>query len=554
MLSRLSIQNYAIIDVLDIAFTDKLNIITGETGAGKSILIGAFGLVLGDRADTTVLLDKEKKCIVEALFDGHEIDGIKAFLVENDLDEAKDITVRREILPSGKSRAFINDTPANVNQLKILGSMLADLHQQFDTLELGEADFQRKVVDALADNAVLLASMQKKFAHYTAEKRRLNELVEKQQAANKELDYNRFLFEELEEASLKENELEDAESALKLLSNAEAIKTQLNSVYYELRESNEPIVQKLKTLQNRLQDLVKYQPTLEALIHRLQSAQVELDDIAEEVETTNDAVVYSTEKIESLSAKLDIGYRLLKKHGVQTTNELLAIQQQLSEKLVSIANLSDEIKATENSVNALHAECTGIAEKISAKRLKQIPSFESKVKELLTQVGMPNARLKINISAGAISGDGSDEINFLFDSNATGRFEPLSKVASGGELSRLMLVIKSLVASKLQLPTMIFDEIDSGISGEAARQVANIMKGLSSSHQLIVISHQPQIAAKAYAHYFVFKEAKNGSVSTSVKLLTDEERVVKVAQMMGGDSPSATALKNAKEMIADSLN
>lgn len=554
MLSRLSIQNYAIIDVLDIAFTDKLNIITGETGAGKSILIGAFGLVLGDRADTTVLLDKEKKCIVEALFDGQEIDGIKAFLVENDLDEAKDITVRREILPSGKSRAFINDTPANVNQLKILGSMLANLHQQFDTLELGEADFQRKVVDALADNAVLLASMQKKFAHYTAEKRRLNELVEKQQAANKELDYNRFLFDELEEASLKENELEDAESALKLLSNAEAIKTQLNSVYYELRESNEPIVQKLKTLQSRLQDLVKYQPTLEALIHRLQSAQVELDDIAEEVETTNDAVVYSTEKIESLSAKLDIGYRLLKKHGVQTTNELLAIQQQLSEKLVSIANLSDEIKATENSVNALHAECTGIAEKISAKRLKQIPSFESKVKELLTQVGMPNARLKINISAGAISGDGSDEISFLFDANATGRFEPLSKVASGGELSRLMLVIKSLVASKLQLPTMIFDEIDSGISGEAARQVANIMKGLSSSHQLIVISHQPQIAAKAYAHYFVFKEAKNGSVSTSVKLLTDEERVVKVAQMMGGDSPSATALKNAKEMIADSLN
>lgn len=550
MLLQLNIQNYAIIDEITIDFTGHFNVITGETGAGKSILMGALGLILGDRADSTVLLQPEKKCFVEAKFSYSNEKGLNDFFATNEFDKAEEITVRREIAPSGKSRAFINDTPANLSQLKQLGSLLADLHQQFDTLELGDTDFQREVLDALAENGSWLLQMQKSFSDYYIQKQNLEKLKAEQEHANKELDYNRFLFNELEELSLKENELEDIDAELKVLANAETIKSQLSTVFFELKESNEPVVQKLKSLQQKLSDLSKFQAHLDELSKRISSVQIELDDIAGEIESANDAIHYDAERITELNDRLNAGYKLLKKHSVNSTAELLDVKDQLSGKLVAITNLTAEIDKAEKNVDNLFAECKKTAGLISANRKKQVKPFVAEVNKLLVQVGMPNAKIDVSITEANLSATGADEINFLFDANNSGRFEKLSKVASGGELSRLMLIIKSLVASKVDLPTMIFDEIDTGISGEAARQVANIMKELAASYQLIVISHQPQIAARADAHYFVYKEDKKGRINTSIKLLSKDERIMSVAQMLGGDNPTEAALRNAKEMVS----
>lgn len=549
MLLQLHIQNYAIIDEITIDFTNHFNVITGETGAGKSILMGALGLILGDRADSTVLLQPEKKCFVEAKFSYSNEKGLNEFFATNEFDKAEEITVRREIAPSGKSRAFINDTPANLSQLKQLGSLLADLHQQFDTLELGNTDFQREVLDALAENGSWLQQMQKSFSDYYIQKQNLEKLKAEQEHANKELDYNRFLFNELEELSLKENELEDIDAELKVLANAETIKSRLSTVFFELKESNEPIVQKLKSLQQKLSELSKFQAHLDELSERISSVQIELDDIAGEVESANDAIHYDAERITELNDRLNAGYKLLKKHSVNSTAELLDVRDQLSGKLLAITNLTAEIDKAEKNVDNLLAECKKTAGHISTNREKQVKTFVAEVNKLLVQVGMPIAKIDVSITEANLSVTGADEINFLFDANNSGRFEKLSKVASGGELSRLMLIIKSLVASKVDLPTMIFDEIDTGISGEAARQVANIMKELAASHQLIVISHQPQIAARADAHYFVYKEDKKGRINTSIKLLSKNERIMSVAQMLGGDNPTEAALRNAKEMV-----
>ncbi len=558
MLQQLHIQNYAIIDSIKIIFSPHLNIITGETGAGKSILVGALSLVLGERADTSMLLNKEKKCFIEGVFkNNHE--PVRDFLQSNDLDAEEEIVIRREISPSGKSRAFINDTPVNLVQLKQLSSLLVDLHQQFDSLELSNNDFQREVNDALAGNAKDIMQYQEVYKNYRITRKELELLKAEQSAANKEFDYNKFLFDELEEANFAENELENIDAQIKLISNAENIKLVLTEVNAQLQESEQPLVQQIKIINNKLQGLHAFHPAIDALTERLNSVQIELQDIASELELLNNNVLYDANKIDELNNRMGEGYRLLKKHNLQTTADLLQIKQHLATELEKVTNLSEAISLRENQLQQFYKKAFSVAEKISEKRQKQALPFEDKVNILLTQVGMPNAYIKVAIKTEKNLNDaGINTIEFLFNANLpqgaaanTNRFEPLRKVASGGELSRLMLSIKSLVAKSIQLPTLIFDEIDSGISGEAARQVGLIMKELSSGHQVISITHQPQIASKAETHFFVYKEIKGDKIVTAIKELNADERITTIATMLSGERPTAAAFENAREMIGN---
>jgi len=549
MLRTLSIQNYAIIHELEIDFSSRLNIITGETGAGKSIIIGALGLILGERADSGVLVSKEKKCIVEGVFAAGGKKDIRQFLQQNEFDVQDEVVVRREIAVNGKSRAFINDTPVTLAQLNELSSLLVDLHQQFDTLEIGESDFQREVLDALAGNNEALQSYQAVYHQWQDAKKQWEVLKEQQLQFNKEADYQQFQYNELEEASFKENELEEIDADLKMLSHAEGIKTMLDKVNAELQEGESPMVPQLKSLLHQLQSFEAYHPGLSALGKRLQSVQIELQDIADELELINNQVNYDPARIEQLNDRLSLGYRLQKKHGASNTAGLLEIMKQLGEKLQAVLHIDEEIQQKEKETGRLFEEAGKLAKKITAARTKEIKPLEEKVNKLLVQVGMPNARLKVDLRAAELREWGADTIEFLFDANKSGQFHPLRKVASGGELSRLMLCIKSLVAQSIDLPTMIFDEIDTGISGEAAKQVGIIMKGLSGKRQVICITHQPQIAGKADAHYFVYKEKVRDTIKTNIRQLKPDERITAIAQMLSGEKPTAAALENAREML-----
>lgn len=549
MLTRLSIQNYAIIDHLEIDFSNTLNVITGETGAGKSIIVGALGLILGERADSTALVNKEKKCIVEGLFDVNKKKDIRKFLAANDFDANNDLVIRREIGTNGKSRAFINDTPVTLSQLNQLSSLLVDLHQQFDTLELAESNFQREVLDALAGHGGVIDEYQTIFRQWQQVKKETEQLKAEKQQFDKEADYNRFQFTELEAAGFKENELEEIDVQLKGFNNSEDIKTALNKVYVELKESETPMVQQLKVMLNQLNIYSSYHPDLPELLQRLQSAQIELQDIADDVDRISSQVNYDPEKIEQLNERLSLGYKLQKKHAVNSTNELLTIQKQLEEKLQAVLDIGEAIQQKEKDLVARHNHVLHFAAKISENRRKQINPLEDKVNKLLAQVGMPNAKLKVDITPSYLAISGGDSIEFLFDANKSGQFQPVRKVASGGELSRLMLCIKSLVAQSIDLPTLIFDEIDTGVSGEAARQVGIILKNLAAKRQVICITHQPQIAGKADAHFFVYKEIVKDSVKTNIRQLTTEERITTIAKMLSGEKPTAAAMENAREMV-----
>ncbi|MEO6315896.1 MAG: DNA repair protein RecN [Chitinophagaceae bacterium] len=552
MLQKLHIQNYAIIDEIEIDFSDKLNIITGETGAGKSILMGALSLILGERADSAALLNRDKKCIIEGYFNTSGKKEIQQFFSGNDLDAEEELVIRREIGVNGKSRAFVNDTPVNLEQLRQLSAMLVDLHQQFDTLALGETDFQRAVLDALAGNGSLLQQYQLVYQQWQQGNKALQQLQEQKTQFTAVYDYNKFLYDELEEAAFKENELEELDAELKLLSNAEGIKGALSAVSYELNEGEQPMVQQVKRLLQQLQPYAAYHTALPDLLQRLQSAQLELTDIAGEIEHMNDHVQYDPKRIEQISDRIAVGYKLLKKHSVKDTAELLQVQLQLAEKLQAVLNIDEAIAAREKETTALLAVAQEKSTQLSKNRKKQTKPLEEKVNALLHQVGMPNARLKADIqsmAAGALNEYGTDKIDFLFDANKSNRFEPIRKVASGGELSRLMLCIKSLVAQSLDLPTLIFDEIDTGISGEAAKQVGIIMKALAGQRQVISITHQPQIAGKADAHFFVYKEIKANAIKTNIRLLTQDERITTIARMLSGEKPTSAALENAREML-----
>src|SRR6218665_1119785 len=490
MLQKLHIRNYAIINELEISFADNLNIITGETGAGKSILMGAINLILGERADSAVLQDKEKKCIVEAVFVTKDIRSIEQFITANELDGHEEVFVRREIAANGKSRSFINDTPVNLSQLKELAIHLVDLHQQFDTLTLGEEDFQRNVLDALAGNTALLQQLAEIFGRYSAAKKELEDLRQQQATANKEADYHRFLYEELEALSLTENELENLDAELKLLSNAENIKQQIGAIYFELSESEQPLLPSLKSLLQKMHALEGYHPELAALQQRMNSSLLELQDISDELERIDQSIQYDAERIQVVNDRISAGYKLLKKHAVTTTAQLLSIQEELSAKLTALVNRGAEMDALQQSCDTYYADALAIAKKITNNRQAQVKSFSQKTDDLLAKIGMLNARLQVKIEEAPLNVTGIDRISFLFDANKSNRFEPLTTVASGGELSQLILSIKSLVARRLQMPTLIFDEIDTGISGVAARQVGIIMKALVTGNQIISITHQ----------------------------------------------------------------
>lgn len=550
MLSKLLIQNYAIIDEIEINFCNALNIITGETGAGKSILMGALNLILGERADTSALLNKDKKCIIEGYFSIAQKTDVKAFLTNNNFEIFDELILRREIASNGKSRAFINDSPATLLLLKQLATLLVDLHQQFDTLELGNTNFQRDVIDALANHSSTIQNYQTIFFQWQQTLKTINDLKEQKNNFNKEADYNKFLYNELEEIHLKENELEDLENELQILSNSEGIKNALNKVHYELKENAEtPIITTLKHLAQQLQSFANYHKDLPTLIDRLNSTQIELQDIAQETENLNYHINFDEKRIEAINDKLSVGYKLLKKHGVKTTAELLEIQNELNTKLQSVLEIDDTILAKEKEANLLFHNATTLASTLSITRKKQILFLEETVNSLLFQVGMPNASIKINIEETELNYYGKDNIEFLFDANKSNRYEKINKVASGGELSRLMLCIKSLVAESIDLPTLIFDEIDTGISGEAAKQVGNIMQQLACKRQIICITHQPQIAGKANAHFYVYKEIKDNNVKTNIKLLNNDERIINIAKMLSGEKPSTAAMESAKEMM-----
>jgi DNA repair protein RecN (Recombination protein N) len=551
MLRKLQIQHYAIIDAIEIEFSPRLNIITGETGAGKSILMGALSLILGERADSNVLMYADKKCVIEGYFQVANKTAVIAFLHQHELDIDTELVLRREIAPNGKSRAFINDTPASLQQLKELASLLVDLHQQFDTLSLGDTDFQRNVLDALAGNQTELAKYQSVYHELQITKKELDSLEKQKADFNKELDYHQFLHDELAEIALKENELETLEAELQLLSHAEGIKSTLSRVHFDLNGAEQPILPLFKQWINQLHAFANFHPAMQSIIERLQSSQIELQDIANEMDQLNDKIQLDEKRVDQINERMAEGYKLLKKHSVKTTNELLEIQLELSNKIQAVLQLDDTILLKQTQTAALLQSAQQIAKKISLARQQQSKPLEKAVNALLVQVGMPNARLQLRITDQALHQFGQDQIEFLFDANNSNRFEPIRKVASGGELSRLMLCIKSLVAQSVDLATLIFDEIDTGISGEAAKQVGRIMKNLSTNRQIICITHQAQIAGKADAHFYVYKENQGDKIKTNLRLLTHNERINTIARMLSGEAPTAAAIENAKEMMQD---
>lgn len=557
MLQKISIQNYAIIDQIEIEFSGNLNIITGETGAGKSIIAGALGLVLGDRADTSVLVNKEKKCIVEGLFSAASNTSVNAFLEQYDLEKSEELIIRREIGANGKSRAFVNDTPVTLSQLNELSAALVDLHRQFDSMQLGENNFQLQVLDALADQHELVLKYRKTYEGWKKALKEFEELQDKKKQFDLEADYNRFQFEELNEAAFRENELEDIEAELKMLNHSEEIKTVLSGANNALSEGEDPLVQQLKQILNQLNPYSAFHPALPSLLQRLESSQLEIRDIADEISQLSEKINYDPEKIQIMDDRLSLGVRLQKKHNVQSTQELLEIRNQLGNKLNAILDIEEELNRKEKESDELFKAARLLAEQITEGRKKQKPPFEKKVNQLLAQVGMPNARIRVSINIlEELSPGGNSSVEFLFNANSPSdnrsgeeHFLPLRKVASGGELNRLMLCIKSLVASRLDLPTLVFDEIDTGISGEAARQVGVILKELAGNRQIISITHQPQIAGKADAHFFVYKEIENDQIRTHIRRLTVEERISAIAKMLSGEKPTAAAMENAKEMV-----
>jgi DNA repair protein RecN (Recombination protein N) len=550
MLTQLDIQNYILIDTLKIHLSNQLSVITGETGAGKSIIMGALGLILGDRADSTVCRNPEKKCVIEGIFTLANKQQYAAFFEANDLDLADELIIRREINAQGKSRAFINDTPINLNELRQLTSQLVDLHQQFDTLSLGDMEFQRTVLDALANVHKTLEKYQSTFHDWKAATKHLSELIEQKENFDQTVAYKSHLLEELTALGLHENELEQLEIDLKFMENAADIKAQLTQSIFTLDESDQPIVQQIKQIANNLESIAKFQNDFDPLLARLKAAQIELADITSELQTWQDKMDFDASKISTMQERLSQGYHLQKKHKVQSTAALLEIQEALSKDLEAVLHIDEAIETYTKKVAAAEKDLSALAADLSDQRKKQAAPFAKQVNHLLHQVGMPNAQLKVQLDTVPFNQFGVDKIDFLFDANNSQKFEPIKKVASGGELSRLMLCIKSLVGKSIDLPTMIFDEIDSGISGEPAKQVGLLLQELGQARQVLCITHQPQIAAKGQAHLYVYKEQEGKTTHTHVRALAADERVIHIARMIGGDPPSKAALEHANELLA----
>ena len=553
MLKRLFIQNYAIIDEVEIELSNGFSAITGETGAGKSILMGALGLILGERADSSVLSQKEKKLVVEGVFDPGADQRVHQFLLAHELESEQELVLRREINPQGKSRAFINDTPVNLGQLQQISSLLVDLHQQFDTLQLGQEDFQREVLDALAGQFSIVEEYRLSYDQWVQSKTLLQAYVDQKSSSDARAEYNKFQWEELEGAAFRAGELEELEAELKLLTHTEEVQQVFTRITSFLTEGEEPALAQLKSFLQSLAEFRDMHEAFPSLEDRLRSSYVELQDLSREFDKLSSNFGGDPKRLEWVSERLSLGYRLCKKHQVTTTAELLAIHEELATQLQQFLNIDNLIIQQQKEVAASEKKAVELASRISKGREKQIKGFEKRVHELLQRVGMSSAKIKVQLTAEQLGPHGSDAIEFLFDANNSGQFHPLRKVASGGELSRLMLCIKSLVGDSLKFSTQIFDEIDTGIAGEAARQVGLLLKELSASRQVICITHQPQIAGKAYTHFFVYKgkgSDLSGATRTFIRPLNSEERVQTIAQMIGGENPTPAALANARELLS----
>ena len=549
MLTSLSIQNYALINQLSIDFTDGLSIITGETGAGKSILLGALGLVLGNRADTSTLKDTSKKCVVEAQLSISNY-NLEDFFIAVDIDYESQTIIRREILPSGKSRAFVNDTPVKLSVLNDLKSKLIDVHSQHQTLELSDADFQFHILDALAKNTQKLASYQRGLQQLKVYQKELLELETQQREANQQYDYNLHLFNELNEANLIADEQLELEEKLEKLNNVEEIQLNLSEAVHIASADEIGIQTLLNTLENRLQKIAPFSKEYEEISNRITSIKIELDDIVAELEDAIESIDSNPNELEKLNDRLQLIYNLQKKHYVNAIPELLEIQEALSVKVDQVENAEGIINKKQQQIQEVSTKLDEVATLISSARKKIIPNLKKELEYLLSELGMPEARFSIELSkSDSFLSNGKDKLNFLFSANKGGSFGELKKVASGGELSRIMLTIKKILSENTQLPTIIFDEIDTGVSGEISNKIAKIMQQMSTQMQVITITHLPQIAAKGNQHYKVFKEDVAGVTTTNLKQLSEDERIVEIAEMLSGKDISDSAITHAKELL-----
>ncbi|WP_133242644.1 DNA repair protein RecN [Flavobacterium psychrotolerans] len=549
MITSLSIENFALIEKLSIDFSSGFSIITGETGAGKSILLGALGLVLGKRADLTSLKNKSEKCIIEAHFQISNY-NLQSFFATNDLDYEAETIIRREILPSGKSRAFINDTPVNLQELQDLSLYLIDIHSQHQTQELSEENFQFEIIDSIAGNQGVISEYILVLKSYKKQKTDLLQLNTQIQQALKEQDYNTFLLEELLEAKLESCDQLELESIFEKLTNVEAIKENLEKSFAIASEEQFGVLHNLKEMKVALQKASSFSSEYQFLFERLNSVSIELDDIVDELNGVAENLVNDPEQLELVNQKLQLIYNLQKKHQVLSISELLQIQNDLDNKVISVSNLENEIKILEEKIQHSELELDKLAHSIHDNRTKAIPILSQKLVGILEQLGMPNVRFNIEINATSnYLQNGKDELQFLFSANKGSDFGLLKKVASGGEMSRIMLAVKAILAQYSKLPTIIFDEIDTGVSGEIAIKMGDIMKGMSETMQVFAITHLPQIAAKGNAHFKVFKTIIGEQTHSELKLLSGEERILEIAQMLSGTVVSDSALNHAKALL-----
>lgn len=549
MLQHLRIQNFALIEETEVHLNKGLTVITGETGAGKSILLGALGLTLGNRADVSSLHDKTKKCIIEAQFNIKEYQ-LNSFFETHELDFEELTTVRREITPEGKSRAFINDTPTTINVLKELGDQLIDIHSQHETLLLKETNFQFELVDAFAQTTILFSDYKKQFNALQKLKKQLDELSAQEIQAKKELDYFQFQFNELEESTIKVGEQKQLEEESETLENAEFIKGNLVKSSLAISGGDENIVSALALVKQQLQSVSKFGKQFNELYERINSVTIELKELAKDIDGCEEEVVYDNTRLEEVNSQLDKLNRLLKKHGVNTEEELLAIKDDIENKLQQFSSLELSIEKTQKEIVILEKQCKALATDLSSKRQKSTIGIEQNIKTMLSSLSMANAQFKIELKQQEnLRPNGLDTISFLFTANKGADFKELHKTASGGELSRLMLCLKALLAERTALPTIIFDEIDTGVSGDVADKIGNILLAMGKTMQVITITHLPQMASKGGNHLFVYKSDSKNKTTSSIKALTKDERVAEIAKMLSTGIPTEIALKNAKELL-----
>jgi DNA repair protein RecN (Recombination protein N) len=549
MITSLSIKNYALIEKLSIDFSKGFSIITGETGAGKSIILGALGLVLGKRADLTSLKNKEEKCVIEAHFKISKY-NLEAFFEANDLDYEDDTIIRREILPSGKSRAFINDSPVNLQELQELSLYLIDIHSQQQTQELSEESVQFQIIDAIANNLEVITDYQNFLKKYKSDKTKLNALLKKQSESAKEQEYNTFLLNELVAAQLKSGQQEELEEEFEKLNNVEIIKESIDKSLAIANEEQFGVIQNINEIKASLHKIALFSTDYQALFERMTSLAIEFDDVSGELQKASEKLLNDPAQLDFISQKLQVIYNLQKKHQVATVDDLIEIQTKLENSVLELGNIEEEIAKLTASIEQKTSELDAFANKIHENRIAAIPLLSDKLIAILETLGMPNVRFKIEINYGeTYFQNGKDELQFLFSANKGTDFGLLKKVASGGEMSRIMLAVKAILAQYSKLPTLIFDEIDTGVSGEIAVRMGEIMKEMSQQMQIFAITHLPQIAAKGDSHFKVFKSTVDDDTQSELKLLSQEERVIEIAQMLSGSVVSDSALNHAKALL-----